>query len=28
MEIVLKLSDRMFTGEESHGKYFDLHKHY
>lgn len=28
MEQVLKLSDKIFTGEESHGKYFDLHAHY
>ena len=28
MELVLKESDKLFTGEESHGKYFDLHKHY
>ena len=25
MELVLKESDKLFTGEESHGKYFDLH---
>lgn len=28
MEIVLKESDRLFTGEESHGKYFDLNSQY
>ena len=28
MELVLKESDRIFTGEESHGKYFDLNKEY
>lgn len=28
MEKVLTESDRIFSGEEGHGKYFDLHKHY
>lgn len=28
MEYVLAESDRIFTGEENHGKYFDLHSHY
>lgn len=28
MELVLKESDRIFTGEESHGKFFDLNSQY
>jgi hypothetical protein len=28
MEKVLIDSDKMFSGEEGHGKYFDLHSHY
>lgn len=28
MELVLRESDKLFTGEESHGKCFDLHEHY
>jgi len=28
MEAVLHKSDKLFTGEESHGKYFDLHAHH
>lgn len=28
MDAVLDASDRMFSGEEGHGKYFDLHTHY
>lgn len=28
MDAVLDLADKTFSGEESHGKHFDLHKHY
>ena len=28
MEHVLDLADKTFSGEEGHGKYLDLHKHY
>ena len=28
MEKVLAESDKIFSGEEGHGKYFDLHRHY
>ncbi len=28
LEKVLEESDKMFSGEEGHGKYFDLHGHY
>ena len=28
MEKVLDQADKVFSGEEGHGKYLDLHKHY
>jgi len=28
MDAVLDISDRIFSGEEGHGKYLDLHNHY
>ena len=28
MDIVLDQADKIFSGEEGHGKYLDLHKHY
>ena len=28
MEMVLDKADKMFSGEEGHGKYLDLHKNY
>lgn len=28
MEDVLQEADRMFSGEEGHGRYLDLHQHY
>lgn len=28
LEIVLDQADRFFSGEEGHGRFLDLHKHY